>query len=81
MTATLTLDHILGRSAESEAARAAFVDVTSLIAPAPVLTLDDYAAVLKAIGDREDQVGPDERARLARGRLALELQAAELLDQ
>lgn len=50
----------------------------AVVTPAPVaersldLTPDVLEELLLAVGDREDMVGPDARARLARGRAALE---------
>lgn len=43
------------------------------------LELDDLEELLVAVGDREDAVGEDARARLARGRRALEHELARLL--
>jgi len=40
----------------------------------------DLEEVLRAIGDREDQAGGDARARLARGRRALERELAATLE-
>lgn len=43
------------------------------------LTLPDLEELLLAVGDREDTVGTDARARLARGRIALEAELTRLL--
>lgn len=45
------------------------------------LAIPDLEELLTAVGDREDTVGPDARARLARGRRALELELADALEQ
>lgn len=43
------------------------------------LTVPELEDLLIAIGDREDLAGPDERARLIRGRRALEAELVRLL--
>lgn len=62
------------------AKRDALLDVLAP-APTPRLGLDalELEAILVAIGDLEDRSGPDVRARLARGRAALELELADAL--
>lgn len=52
-------------------------------APAPTLGLDplELEELLVAVGDREDQAGTAARARLTRGRRALEAELARALDQ
>lgn len=42
------------------------------------LSVDELEELLVAVGDREDQVGEQARARLARGRMALERELAAL---
>ena len=43
------------------------------------LTPPELEDLLTAVGDREDLAGPDERARLRRGRHAIEAELARLL--
>lgn len=55
-----------------------------VLTPAPAgrlgLTAIELDELLTAVGDREDAVGTDARARLARARRALEAELARLLD-
>lgn len=50
-------------------------------APGLGLTAHELEELLTAVGDREDQAGTDARARLQRGRRALERELAVLLSE
>lgn len=58
----------------------ATIDSRPALAKRGQLTAEELVELLTAIGDREDQAGTDARARLARGRRALEAELARALE-